>query len=146
MIRAYNPGDKEEVLKLLRLNIPRFFAPSEEADLVKYLDETVEQYYVVERNGQVIGAGGINYLENRALARISWDIIHPAYQGQGIGNELTRFRIDKIKETPKIKLIQVRTTQLAYRFYEKLGFQLVATEKDFWAQGFDLYDMKMSID
>lgn len=146
MIRSYESKDKTAVLHLLHLNTPKYFAPPEEADLVKYLDSDSEHYYVVERNEQVIGAGGINYFAENALARISWDLIHPAYQGLGIGNELTRFRIEKIKENPQIKEIQVRTTQLAYRFYEKLGFKTKGNEKDFWAKGFDLYDMKLILD
>lgn len=144
MIRLYKITDKTAVLHLLRLNTPQFFASHEETDLVKYLDSDSDNYYVVERNEEVIGAGGINYFTDKA--RISWDIIHPAYQGQGIGNELTRFRIEKIKENPQIKEIQVRTTQLSYKFYEKSGFKVVQTKKDFWAKGFDLYDMKLILD
>ena len=37
----------------------------------------------------------------------------------------------------------LRTTQLAFQFYEKMGFELDKTKKDFWAKGFDLYQMKM---
>jgi ribosomal protein S18 acetylase RimI-like enzyme len=36
----------------------------------------------------------------------------------------------------------VRTSQHAWRFFEKMGFELQKTEKNFWAPGFDLYQMK----
>jgi hypothetical protein len=36
----------------------------------------------------------------------------------------------------------VRTSQVAYQFYQKAGFDLEKIEKDFWAKGFDLYQMK----
>jgi hypothetical protein len=39
----------------------------------------------------------------------------------------------------------VRTTQLTDQFYAKMGFQLERTEKDFWAKGLDLYQMRMNI-
>jgi ribosomal protein S18 acetylase RimI-like enzyme len=42
-------------------------------------------------------------------------------------------------------MIIVRTSQLAYKFYQKVGFELEKTEKDFWAKGFDLYQMKMNL-
>jgi [ribosomal protein S18]-alanine N-acetyltransferase len=57
--------------------------------------------------------------------------------------KLTQYRINQINENPKIELIVVRTTQLVYKFYEKMGFKLEKVEKDFWAKNFDLYQMQM---
>lgn len=37
-IREYTPKDKDSVMNLIRLNIPKYFAPAEEADLSAYLD------------------------------------------------------------------------------------------------------------
>lgn len=64
-------------------------------------------------------------------------------QGKGIGKELVRHRVEHIKKNSTAKIIVVRTSQHASGFYAKLGFQLVRTEKDFWAEGFDLYQMTM---
>lgn len=145
MIRPYTPADQEALLQILRLNTPAYFAPEEEADFVLYLQERREDYFVVEREGQVVGAGGLNYFDDYTWARLSWDLIHPAFQGKGIGRELTLFRISKLKEKPGMQWLQVRTSQLAYPFYQKLGFELEKVEKDFWAQGIDLYQMKMKL-
>jgi len=142
MIRPYHKSDKSQLLALLNLNIPRFFAPSEVADFADYLENHVEQYFVVELEGNIVGCGGINYFPEAATARISWDIIHPHYQGKGMGRALMLHRINEIKKDPAIQTILVRTTQLVYPFYEKLGFVLEKTEKNFWAPGFDLYQMK----
>ena len=145
MIRSYIPADKEKVIGLLRLNTPRYFHPSEEADLLAYLDNSADHYFVVEKAGEIIGSGGFNLFPEQKTARISWDIIHPAHHGKGIGKQLTRYRINEIRNNHAETLITVRTTQLVYRFYEKLGFELVRTEKDFWANGFDLYQMQLPI-
>lgn len=145
MIRAYTIKDKEELVNLLRLNIPEYFAESEEKDFIEYLDNHLEFYFVVEDNGKIIGAGGFNHLPENNEARISWDIIHPDHQGKGVGKKLTRYRIDLIKKILPITIIRVRTTQLVYKFYEKMGFGLERVEKDFWAEGFDLYQMKMMV-
>ncbi len=130
---------------MLKLNIPYYFAQSEESDFTAYLDNHAEDYFVVEENGQLIGSGGINYFVDDRLARISWDIIHPDFHGKGIGRKLTQYRIDHIKKNPDISVIVVRTTQLVYQFYQKLGFGLEKTEKDFWAEGFDLYQMTLRL-
>ena len=144
MIRKYSNKDKPKIIELLRKNTPAFFAPSEEADFVNYLDHEVEDYFVYEEDARIIGAGGINYFPKLKLARISWDIIAPNSQGKGVGRKLTQHRLHHLKERENIELIVVRTTQLAHKFYEKMGFELEKTEKDFWAKGFDLYQMKMS--
>jgi [ribosomal protein S18]-alanine N-acetyltransferase len=146
MIRAYNNNDKAKVIELLRLNTPEFFAPLEESDLIGYLENHAEYYFVLEDAQSVVGAGGINYgFDNGKTARISWDIIHPHKQGNGYGTLLTNFRIAEIKKNPAIEKIEVRTTQLVYKFYEKLGFQLEKIETDYWSKGFDLYLMKITL-
>ncbi|CAZ98331.1 GNAT family N-acetyltransferase [Zobellia galactanivorans] len=143
MIRKYSNKDKPKIIELLRKNTPAFFAPSEEADLSNYLDREVEDYFVYEENAVIIGAGGINYFPKLRLARISWDIINPNFQGKGVGRTLIQHRLDHLKGIENMDSIVVRTTQLAHKFYEKMGFELEKTEKDFWAKGFDLYQMKM---
>ena len=144
-IRSYNANDRGPVIGLLRLNTPEFFAPEEEADFRVYLDEHAPHYFVVEDTRGIIGCGGINYLEDGVNARISWDMIHPDAQGRGIGSKLTRHRIALIRSRPGIEVITVRTSQYAYKYYERFGFVLARTKKDFWAPGFDLYHMELKI-
>ena len=146
MIRAYNSGDTEKLLELLRLNTPAFFHPEEEKDFINYLENHSQNYFVVEDSNRIIGSGGFNFgFDNGKTARISWDIFHPHFQGKGIGRKLTLYRIDQIRENPEVEVIIVRTTQLVYKFYQKLGFELVKIQKDFWAEGFDLYQMEIKI-
>lgn len=145
MIRKYTTKDKKAVLSLFRNNTPNYFDISEEIDLENYLDTEIEDYFVVEENLQIIGAGGINYFPLEKTARISWDIIDPISQGKGIGKQLTQFRINHIIKKPEIGLIVVRTSQHVYQFYEKMGFKLEKVVKDYWAKDFDLYYMELNI-
>lgn len=143
IIRPYKPDDRTAVLELLKLNTPDYFAPSEKVDLEKYLDLEIEDYFVIEENFEIIGAGGINYFPEDKTARISWDIIKPNAQGKGIGTRLTEYRIKLLHKHNGIDLIVVRTTQLVYKFYERLGFNLIEIEKNYWAKGYDLYQMEL---
>ena len=145
MIRPYQPKDKPKLLQILKGNIPEYFDLSEIDDFVEYLEEHREDYFVTEKEGQILGAGGINYFPKERNARISWDLIHPDAQGQGIGKELVEHRIKHIKQQNKFDAIVVRTSQLAFGFYEKCGFKLEQIEKDYWAKGYDLYLMKMKL-
>ncbi|MCF6351745.1 MAG: GNAT family N-acetyltransferase [Cyclobacteriaceae bacterium] len=146
MIRSYVASDKPTLLNLIRANTPAYFDKVEETDFEKYLDNEIEDYYVIERNEKIIGCGGINYEPESNYAVISWDIIYPNYQGKGIGKELLEFRINKIKEKKKHTQVIVRTSQFTFKFYEKAGFKLIESVKNYWAKGIDLYYMTLVLE
>ena len=142
IIREYTPADKADVLRLIRLNTPASFAPAEEADLDEYLEHRRELYYVLLANGTIAGCGGINFADGGTTAKISWDIVHPAWQGRSLGTRLLEYRIEKLESLGGIRRITVRTSRQAHRFYEKRGFVLREVRRDYWAEGFDLYAME----
>ncbi len=141
-IRAYNATDKTAILYLLQLNTPKYFAPDEQNDLIYYLDNELQFYFVLETDAQIVGCGGFNLAADRTVGYIAWDILHPEYQGRGLGGSLLKHRITQLQTIVSVQKIIVRTSQLAYIFYEKQGFQLLFIEKDYWAKGFDLYEME----
>lgn len=141
-IREYETKDKNEIINLIRLNTPEFFAADEEKDLIQYLETERDLYYVLLYNGKIVGCGGINFTENKTIGKISWDIFHPNYQGKSLGTKLLKHRINILSSIDSIQKITVRTSQVAYKFYEKQGFALFETIKDYWAEGFDLYNME----
>ncbi|WP_026452450.1 GNAT family N-acetyltransferase [Aequorivita capsosiphonis] len=142
-IREYKTTDKEELLDLIRLNIPEFFAPEEEADFKDYLETKRELYYVLLFNEKIVGCGGVNFEDNKTTGIISWDVFHPEYEGRSLGTQLIEHRIGILNSIGSIQKIIVRTSQVAYRFYEKQGFGLLEIKKDFWAKGFDMYYMEL---
>lgn len=141
-IREYETNDKDEVVNLIKLNTPDFFAEEEEDDLKIYLETERELYYVLLCDKKIVGCGGINFADNKRIGRISWDIFHPDYQGKSLGTKLLKHRIDKLNSIESIQKITVRTSQEAYKFYEKQGFEVFEIKKDYWAPGFDMYNME----
>jgi [ribosomal protein S18]-alanine N-acetyltransferase len=142
LIRDYTPADQPAVLQLLRLNTPTYFAPEEEQDLVHYLEQEREHYFVLEVNNQLVGCGGFNFSGDPTTGKISWDLLHPDFQRQSLGSQLLTYRIAQLQQFTGLQKIIVRTSQLAYRFYEKQGFTLVQTVDDYWGKGFHLYAME----
>lgn len=140
-IRKFELRDREKVLQILRLNTPEYFSPSEENDLIHYFDFHADNYYVLENEHGLIGAGGFNISADRKTGNLSWGMVHPAYQGTGVGSKLMRYRIQRITEIDSVQVISVRTSQLVFKFYEKFGLELREVVKDYWAAGFDLYHM-----
>ena len=142
-IRPYEKSDKADVINLFRLNTPLYFSTEEEDDLIYFLENEREQYYVVSINKEIVGCGGYNLSEDKSTGIICWDIVHPNFQGKSIGRNLLNYRITQIKNTKNIRKITVRTSQLVYPYYEKQGFVIVEIVKDYWSKGFDLYRMEL---
>ena len=108
----------------------------------QYRHSERELYFVLLLNKEIVGCGGINFTDDKTTGKISWDIIHPQHQGKSLGAQLLKYRIEKIKSINGIQKITVRTSQLAYKFYEKQGFTLKEIRKDYWAKGYDMYSME----
>ncbi|WP_343604018.1 GNAT family N-acetyltransferase [Fluviicola sp.] len=140
-IRPYHQQDQESVLHLFDANCPAYFAPEERVDLENYLDSELEDYFVIESDGKIVASGGINLRKEENKGVLSWGIIHPDYHGKGIGRVLVSHRVNHLKTVHQVERIGVRTTQLVHGFYAKCGFELKKVVKDYWAPGYDLYDM-----
>lgn len=143
-VRPYVPDDKADLITCFELNTPKYFDPKEKADFIRFLDHEREFFYTALVNDSPVGCMGYK-LDTRAKeAKITWAFIHPAYHGHGMGKILGKKCLGEIKAQGYSK-IMVRTSQLAYRFFEKFGFETIKIEKDFWGKGLDLYLMKVVI-
>ena len=143
-IEKYKEDAQSDLIALLRLNTPYYFAYEEEADFIKYLEGEREDYYVIKQQQNIIGCGGINYSPDKKIAILSWDMLHPDYHGKGIGKQLFDFRLAHIT-SQHISQIIVRTSQLAYTFYQRQGFVITETIEDYWATGLDLVKMELQL-
>lgn len=140
-IRFYQQTDEEALINILRTLVPRYFAREEVTDFRKYLETSLEDYYVVEIDNTIVGAGGINYNHEEGLATLSWDFIRSTHHGRGIGRLLVAHRLQRIATHENISKIQVRTSQHTNLFYEKQGFVLQEIIEDYWSPGYHLYYM-----
>ncbi|GAA4518080.1 GNAT family N-acetyltransferase [Sphingobacterium thermophilum] len=141
VIRKYKNEDFEPLVRVLEQNIPQYFAESEIEDYRNFLTNELEDYYVLEMEESVVGGGGINYDRAKKIAKLSWDLLLPQYHNQGLGKLLLDHRLGIISKREYVNTIVVRTSQFVYPFYEKSGFKLVETHKDYWAKGFDMYKL-----
>ncbi len=140
-IYEYSEENKPKLLEIIKSNTPNYFDPEETEEFNSYLDNEKEEYYVLYDDNRIIGCGGINYFYDQKHARLSWDMIHPDYHSKGCGKHLTQYRIDKLSKDENLDYIVVRTSQLVFPFYQKMGFRIEEIKKDFWAKGYDLYYM-----
>lgn len=144
-IRPYQNSDKQELLDILQLNVPTYFAQEEVNDLAEYLDHHLDLYYVALDGSRIIGAAGVNRNFDTESAALSWGFLHPDYHRKGTGSLLLKHRLGILTNDSRIKHIQVRTSQVVYRFFEKHNFTLTEVQKDYWAEGLDMYVMKYQL-
>ena len=145
VIRTAQKQDFKFLSKIFSLNVPKYFDKKELNDFKKYFNsKNLESYFIIESQGKVLGGGGYAY-ENMKTARICWLFIDPNYHGFGFGKKLVNYCIKILKNNRRLNLIEVETSNLTYKFYEKLNFKIEYIKKDYWPNNDDLYFMKIDL-
>ena len=145
VIRTAQKQDFKFLSKIFSLNVPKYFDKKELNDFKKYFNsKNIESYFIIESQGKVVGGGGYAY-ENVKTARICWLFIDPNYHGSGFGKKLVNYCIKILKNNRRLNVIEVETSNLTYKFYEKLNFKIEYIKKDYWPNNDDLYFMKIDL-
>ena len=145
VIRSAQKQDFKILSKIFSLNVPKYFDKKELNDFKKYFNsKNLESYFIIESQGKVVGGGGYAY-ENMKTARICWLFIDPNYHGFGFGKKLVNYCIKILKNNRRLNVIEVETSNLTYKFYEKLNFKIEYIKKDYWPNNDDLYFMKIDL-
>ena len=145
VIRSAQKQDFKFLSKIFSLNVPKYFDKKELNDFKKYFNsKNLESYFIIESQGKLVGGGGYAY-ENMKTARICWLFIDPSYHGFGFGKKLVNYCIKILKNNRKLNVIEVETSNLTYKFYEKLNFKIEYIKKDYWPNNDDLYFMKIDL-
>ncbi len=145
VIRSAQKQDFKFLSKIFSLNVPKYFDKNELNDFKKYFNsKNLESYFIIESQGKVVGGGGYAY-ENMKTARICWLFIDPNYHGFGFGKKLVNYCIKILKNNRRLNVIEVETSNLTYKFYEKLNFKIEYIKKDYWPNNDDLYFMKIDL-
>ena len=142
LIRPFNFTDKDQLIDIFGLNVPKYFALNEVHDFERYLNDNSETYLTIEQEGKIIG--GIGYYINTSnnSGRITWIFFHPGAKGQGLGKKAVEYCMKILKDDPIVEKLVVTTSQFAFKFFEQFGYELIKTEKDYWGAGLDLYLME----
>ncbi len=152
LIRLYSPRDRESCIGIFRSNIPRFFTAAEEADFSGWLDELdgavptgggEAHYFVAEVDGSVQGCGGWGIRIGADHATLIWGAVHRDHHRAGVGDALTRYRLDHFRRTQPDLELTIDTSQHTAPFYERYGFRTERITNDAYAKGLHRYDMRL---
>ena len=145
IIRNADQTDLNFLIKIFTLNIPKYFDKTELVDFKKYFNSNnIETYFIIESEGKILGAAGYAY-ENKQTANICWVFVDPDNHNIGLGTKLVNHCIDILKRDNQLNIIQLETSNLTYKFYEKLNFKIQYIKKEYWPNNDDLYFMNMDL-
>ena len=144
-IRRYEPYDLAAVVAIFRSNIPKYFTPEEETGLYDFINDRLEDYYVIEVGEEVVGAGGIalNADIDPQTVSLCWGMVREDYLGTGLGKALTEFRIKLAREKYPGIALTIGTSQHTEGFYRKFGFTTVERKPDGYGPGIDMCRMRL---
>jgi amino-acid N-acetyltransferase len=80
-----------------------------------------ESYAVAEAGGEIVGAEGIEVYERSGLLRSA--VVHPDWRGHGVGDVLTRDRIEWARRAGVDRVYLLTTTAESY--FPRFGFTRV---------------------
>lgn len=120
----YKVAHKEACLGLLRANTPTAFDPSEMQDFRDFLDSPHGPYFVMMKDGCMMGCGGYYIDPEERSAGLCWGMIDPAYHGQGFGQHLLEQRLTAIRRTGAADHVLIDTSQISEGFFAKFGFRV----------------------
>ncbi|NLR93108.1 GNAT family N-acetyltransferase [Flammeovirga agarivorans] len=145
-IKTYHPSNKERLIEIFHSNCPKYFDPNDEEYLIDFLDNyTDENYYVVENeNGSIIGCGG--YYTKEDHHGIPWVMFESksigAAQLLSVSDTFYKEIENKILAEGKGLDININTTQLMEKLFNRYGFKTYEIIKDGFGEGLDEYKMK----
>lgn len=143
-VRAYTSADRPACIALFDGNVPDYFAEIERADFLATLDE-IEDYWVIELDGQGIVACGGYAVEASGEAALCWGMVRRDLHRRGLGERLLAERLRRIDADPAARQVVIETTQFSRGFYARYGFVVTREQADGFAPGYHLVEMRRPV-
>jgi D-alanine-D-alanine ligase len=143
--RGLAPADREPIESLIRAT--GFFNPEEVAVALELVDDRLAngeashyRFLVGEADGKVAGYACWGPIPGTAAsADLYWIVIHPDFQGRGIGAALLQAAEEEMAAAGRTRVYVETATRPQYTptraFYAACGYQLVSELVDFYAPG-----------
>lgn len=141
LIRKYTPGDKQYVVEShykiyqKEFNYDQSFKAFVKKGLEDFddrLNTEKECIWILQINGNPMGSIGVTMFDEHT-AQLRWFLVDPSVRGEGYGSDLIKKAIDFCRKRgyKKILLWTNEDLQSARRLYQKFGFQISETKKQF---------------
>jgi ribosomal protein S18 acetylase RimI-like enzyme len=132
--RRYRESDLHGCVNLYDLNAPGRF-PRLEPTYSTTLASGAAYTLVAVKNGMLVAAGSVSYRRvegflNHKAAILSFGLVHPDYQDQGIGTTLVLTRLALLEPSDESYFVMICAVNKSIGFYRRLGFHDAGKWKD----------------
>jgi ribosomal protein S18 acetylase RimI-like enzyme len=142
-IRAYTPADESACLAICASHVPTYFAPRDLEEFRAFLRQPQGAYLVGTRDGSVRVCGGY-YVGADGVAGLTWGMVHAEDQRRGVGSQLLRYRLDRLREDGRTSSVRLHTTPAVSGFFQRFGFVQEAIVEDAYGPGLDKVTMRLT--
>jgi N-acetylglutamate synthase-like GNAT family acetyltransferase len=121
--RRYRDSDLEQCLEIYRLNESGRFPEGILNRYWRLLADHGAYFLVLEQDGRIVATGGIAHYDAN-MAILCYGLVHPEFQGRGIGTALLFARLALLPLDPKDQhAISIACVSNSLGFYERFGFR-----------------------
>jgi ribosomal protein S18 acetylase RimI-like enzyme len=147
LFRPYNLADKPACSAIFASNIPKYFAPHEQAEFDSFLDEPECTYFVVEdEDGLIVGCGGYYINTQRRVGALCWGMVANDQHHLGIGRYLLNERLRAMCREGLADVVVIDTSQHTAPFFQKAGFVTNRIIPDHYGPGLHSYQMSLQLE
>ena len=93
-------------------------------------------------DGRARGCGGFR-VDDYGIAYLAWGLVHAGWHRRGLGAELLRWRLARIREVPHAWCVLLDTSQHTAPFFARFGFEPVRVLADGYQAGLDKVFMRL---
>ena len=122
IIRDYTPDDFEACKTLYASNVPQPLSEENLEDCLRFLEEGTSYHLVLERDGKVIGCGGLELRGEGPYAHLVHGSIHKDFHRQGYGSTLLAARLALIEHEGLAYAVKLETGTDSSPFFAQAGF------------------------
>lgn len=97
-----------------------------------------------EENAQIVGVGGLQFIDDGRIAIIHTDGVRPTEQKRGIGTALVMARLAAIEASLECAAVTLLATEFSRGFYQRFGFQAVGDPELDPIMGFQICGMELA--
>jgi predicted N-acetyltransferase YhbS len=128
--RRFDRKDLSQCLELYALNEPGRFPEGVAQQYKKSLSEEHSYHLVTESDGRIIASGGISYYTRADWVVLSFGLVRPSHQGQGLGTALLLPRLALLKPGRFSYHIFIFAVEESFGFYRRFGFRDIQPWRD----------------
>lgn len=123
IFRRYRPEDLAQCIELYAANEPGRF-PTGVIELYRRcLSDQTSYFLVLERDNQIVASGGLSFFMRPDVAVLSFGLVHPEYQGSGIGTALLLARLALLPTHRYAYVVFIFAVEKSVGFYRRFGFR-----------------------